>query len=347
MNISDLIAQDRVWLAISECLCTRRTKPTTTTGWINFSCPLCSDTRDRCGVRNMGSESEVNCFNCKFYTKYSIGSHLGAKMIDFMVAFGVSRKQVAHVALWAARVRRQMADDPGAQQALDRLIMPKYPAIELPKRAQSLQDWADQGCVDRHFCAAVEYLYSRGHVAANATTYFWTPETRANLHRRLIIPCYQDDRLVGWTARSVDHLQPRYIKELPPNYLFNTAFLTGPRQYVLIVEGAFDALVIDAVAALGGTLNERQIAHINQCGKRVVVVPDRDRAGAHLIETAIQQHWAVAAPHVGRHQWWGASIKDADDAVRLLGKLYVMKSILATQETDPGKIRQSAKYYLK
>ena len=347
MNLVDLIAQDCVWLALSESLCTHRTKPMTASGWINFSCPLCTDRRDRCGVRNIGSESEAKCFNCHFYTKYTIGNHLGPKMKEFMVAFGVSRKQVNHAAHWAARVRRQMADDPAAQQALEGLIMPKYPAIALPKRAQSLQDWADQGCVDRHFCAAVEYLYSRGHVAANATTYFWTPETRFNLHRRLIIPCYQDDRLVGWTARSVDDLQPRYIKELPGNYLFNTKFLTGPRKYVFVVEGAFDALVIDAVAALGGTLNERQIAHINQCGKQVVVVPDRDRSGTDLVEIAIQQQWAVAAPHVGRHQWWDATIKDADDAVRRYGKLYVMQSILATQETSPGKIRQSAKYYVR
>ena len=346
MEISDLIAQDRVWRATCDGLISRHTRPSAQ-GWLNFSCPLCSDHRGRCGVRNIGMDCEVKCFNCFFYTKYTIGGHLGSKMKEFLVTFGVSRKKVDHAALWAERVRRKLAADPAAQRALDVFIMPQYPTIALPQRAQSLQDWADQGCTDPHFCAAVEYLYSRGHVVANAATYFWTPERKSDLHRRLIIPCHQDDRLVGWTARSVDDLQPRYIKELPPNYLFNTQFLAGPRQYVFLVEGAFDALAIDGVAALGGTLNDCHIGYINQCGKDVVVVPDRDRAGGHLITTAIRQQWAVATPHFGRHQWWDAKIKDADEAVRRYGKLYVMQSILATQQIDPGNIALGAKYYMR
>jgi hypothetical protein len=345
MNFADLIAEDRVWRAICDGLVTRRTKPTAT-GWTNFSCPLCSDRRNRCGVRNLGFQ-EAKCFNCQFYTRFTLGSHLGYKMQDFLIALGVSQKQVQHAKLWAEQMRRFVADDPAAQRELDILVMPNLPTAELPIWAQSLDDWAEQDCENPHYCAAVAYLYKRGHVAANATTYYWTPETERHLHRRLIIPCYQDDRLIGWTARAIDDRQPRYIKELPSNYLFNAQFLTGPRQYVFIVEGVFDALVIDGVAALGGTLNERQIAWINQSDKRPVVVPDRDRSGSHLIDVAIQQHWAVAGPHFGRHQWWDADVKDADDAVRRYGKLYVMQSILATQETHPGKILQRASYLVR
>ena len=349
MNITDLMTQDCVWQALKEGLVGRTTRPSPQ-GWTNFCCPMCPsrgrnpDRKFRCGVNNTGAMSEVKCFHCLFYTRFTFGEHLGRPMEEFLNAFGSTRKQIAHVKLWAERLRRVTAADPAAQQALDVLVMPEHPTISLPIWAQSLDAWAEQDCTDPHYCDAVAYLFQRGHVAANATTFFWTPETERNLHRRLIIPCYQDERIVGWTARSVDDLQPRYIKEIPSYYLFNMRYLTGPRHYVFLVEGAFDALAIDGVAALGGTLNERQIAWINQSDKRPIVVPDRDKGGGYLINVAIQQHWAVAGPHFGRHQWWDADVKDADEAVRRYGKLYVMQSILATQESHPGKIQQRASY---
>jgi DNA primase len=128
--------------------------------------------------------------------------------------------------------------------------------------------------------------------------------------------------------------------------LFNTRFLSGQRKYVFLVEGPFDALVIDGVAALGASLNERQIAWIAASDMQPIVVPDRDFAGNRLIDIAITQNWPVAFPHYGRHQWWEADIKDVDDAVRRYGKLYVMQSLLATAEVDHRKIQQRAKYRL-
>lgn len=345
-------SDDRVSQAVADGI-VGRSQRRSNTGFINICCPMCvargesADRKHRCGIKDTGSSVGVSCFNCGFKCVFKLGRHLGRGMKDFLAALGIADREISRLAHWAEQKRREIVDDPIAQQVLGVLVTPDYPAGSLPPNARSLQQWLDQGCDDPNFVAAAAYLLSRGDVAAIATTYYWTPETRHDLHRRLIIPCYQDERLVGWTARAVDDTEPRYHKDIPSNYLFNTRFLSGPRRYVFIVEGVFDALGIDGVSPLGAMLNDRQIAWIKQSEKHPVVVPQRDAAGNRLVAIAIKQQWSVATPHYGRHQWWDADVKDAADAVQRYGKPYVVQSILATLECDPGKIQQRASYLIR
>src|SRR6185437_17107024 len=90
-----------------------------------------------------------------------------------------------------------------------------HPTVSLPDGAKPLGEWADQGCRDPWFCRVARHLCSRGEVAMAATTYYWTPNTFRHLNRYLLIPCYQDQRLVGWVARATDPALPRHLKSLP------------------------------------------------------------------------------------------------------------------------------------
>lgn len=336
------MTEDRVWQAILNGLVGRAQRQSGE--WTTLCCPMCvsqgttPDTRFRCGITYSAGHVGINCFNCKFKTSFEMGQHLGSKMKEFLIALGTGEREVKMLAFWAQQLKHQYrADNP---HALPVHMMPRYAKGKLPEGARSLQEWDQAGCDDPQYHATVRYLLSRGDAAFTATSYYWTPITRNHLHRRLIIPCYQDTRMVGWIGRAVDDLQPRYHKELPSSFLFNSKLLRSARRYVFIVEGVFDALVLDAVGVLGGDLNEQQISWINQSRCHPILVPDRDVAGKHLIEIAKQQHWSVAFPHYQRHHWWDADIKDADDAVRRFNKLYVVQSILATQERDPRKIDQ-------
>lgn len=332
--------EDRVWQAILNGLVGR---PQRQVGeWTTICCPMCisqgttPDKRFRCGVTYSVGHVGVNCFNCKFKTSFEMGHHLGTKMKEFLLAIGTGEREVSKLTFWAQQLQRQIrAENPNV---IPEQGMPRFAKAELPEGARSLQEWDQAGCDDPHYRMTVNYLLSRGDTAFTAATYYWTPNTRNQLHHRLIIPCYQNKRLVGWIGRAVDGLQPRYHKELPSSFLFNSDCLRRARHYVFIVEGVFDALVLDAVGVLGGSLNDQQTAWINQSRCQPILVPDRDVAGTHLIEIAKQQNWAVAFPHYQRHHWWDADIKDADDAVRRFNKLYVVQSILATQERDPRKI---------
>jgi DNA primase len=101
---------------------------------------------------------------------------------------------------------------------------------------------------------------------------------------------------------------------------------------VFVCEGPFDALSIGGVALLTNEVSDQQARIINNIGKEIIVVPDRDKAGAVLIDQAQELGWAVAFPS------WGPEIKDPADAVQKYGKLFVTVDILKTATTNPAKI---------
>lgn len=328
--LEKLIEDDLVSVAIYDALSMRESKQTRS-GYTNICCPVCvrrgtsQDHKFRCGIRFSDSIG-VNCFNCFFKGRFRVGDRLSNPMRDFLVELGIPPRDVQKLAMWADMVRSMMQSRPDLHVERT-LYIPKFYETDLPPKARSLQDWATDCHDDPDFLATVDYLLSRGTTAANATTYYWSP----SMKQRLIIPCYHNDMLVGWTARGInDEVDPRYLKELPSNYLFNTKFLTIPeRKYVFIVEGVFDALVIEGIAALGGSLNEAQISWINHSNKQPVVIPDRDKSGRHLIEIAIRQGWPVATPCYPGNRWWDEDIKDCADATKRYDKLYVVQSIVA------------------
>lgn len=345
----EFLENDRVAQTISDTLAGFPKRLARQTGFSNICCPMCvsrgetPDRKYRCGVISNGGGTIVTCFNCGFKSGYRMGGILGRQLREFMAAIGVPRREIKRLGLWAEQVRVAVQTCPEAQARLP--STPDFQTARLPEGTESLETWADRGCTNSHFLATVEYLLSRGDAAVAATTYYWTDSPEHNLHRSVIIPCHQGGRMVGWTARYIDPGRTRYYKETPSNILFNIDKIHAPnRAYLFLVEGVFDALVLEGVAPLGATLNTQQIGWINQSDKIPVVVPDRDTAGERLIEIAIQQGWAVAAPHYGRHQWWDPDIKDADEAVKRYGKLYTVQSILSTMTTDANQIRLRSSY---
>jgi len=249
-----MILEDRVWQSIHDCIVVRKHKRAQT-GFTNFNCPMCHEHRLRCGVINSDGVTTVSCFNCQSKFSYRFGFRVNQEMRTFLSSLGIPDREVAGLVYYADQIRREVADNPQLQRSLNIVVTTEFPSVALPSGARALEEWCKDSCDDTDFLATVAYLLSRGDGAVHATTYYWTP--RRALRRRLIIPCYQDARLVGWVARAVDpEVTQRYHKELPGNYLFNTQFLTGKRRFVPIVEGAFDALLIDGVAALGASLVE-------------------------------------------------------------------------------------------
>ena len=114
--------------------------------------------------------------------------------------------------------------------------------------------------------------------------------------------------------------------------VFNMDRQVRDNKFVFVVEGPFDAMAIDGVAILSNQCNEYQADIIDSLGKEVIVVPDADKAGAKLIEQAIEYGWSVSFPV------WAETCKDASAAVKQYGKLFVLKSILDAKEHNRLKI---------
>jgi hypothetical protein len=350
MSVLDkLVENDLVSAAILDAL-TMRQRRSTRTGFITICCPSCvsrgetQDRKFRCGII-VGDGIGVNCFNCGFRSRWKVGERLSMSLRAFLSALGVGSREILKLAYWADTVKDIMVDRPDVQAKQHGA--PNYPIVDLPVGSRSLEDWAEAECDDANYFATVDYLLSRGDVAANATTYYWTPDRQLN--RRLIIPCYHQEHLVGWTARAITaEVMPRYHKEVPSNILFNSKFLYIPnRKYVFIVEGVIDALVIDGVAALGASLNDVQIAWIAQSDKLPVVIADRDERGKDLVTIAIKHNWAVATLHYPGNRWWHADIKDAADAVKRYGKLYTIQSIVSSMTYNKKQIEQRIRYIVE
>jgi DNA primase len=91
-------------------------------------------------------------------------------------------------------------------------------------------------------------------------------------------------------------------------------------------------MAIDGVAVLSNECSEIQADIIDSLAREVIVVPDADKAGAKLIAQAVEYGWSVSFPD------WLRTHKDISAAVAEFGKLFVMKTIIESKQSNKLKI---------
>ena len=181
------------------------------------------------------------------------------------------------------------------------------------------------------------YVASRS-IDLSKYDFYWTPETQYNLNKRVIIPFTWRNEIIGYTARAFrEDVKPKYHNSHEPNYVFNVDRQLKDAKFVIVVEGPFDAMSVDGVAVLGNEVSEQQADIIDSLAREVIVVPDADRAGARLVDAAVEFGWSVSYPI------WQSECKDIGSAVEKYGKLFVLKSIRAGKETGRLKIELKKK----
>ena len=188
--------------------------------------------------------------------------------------------------------------------------------VALPDDSKLLTDWIDQG---QDVTDMIEYLLNRG-MDIDWYNWMWSPSP--GYKDRLLIPFYQDKRIVGYTGRKITDGKPKYLTDSQSGYVFNLDRQAHDRLYVIVVEGQFDAIAIDGVAIMTNEPNDTQVARLQALGKEIICVPDRDRPGAKMLKHAIKNDWSVSLPP------WGDDVKDVADAVKKYGRLYTLTTIL-------------------
>jgi len=123
--------------------------------------------------------------------------------------------------------------------------------------------------------------------------------------------------------------------------VFNLDRQTDDREFVIVCEGPFDAISIDTCALLGAEIKDSQNWLLKQLGREIVLVPDRDVAGAATVEQALEFGWSVSMPD------WPNGIKDVNDAVVKLGQLATLWLIVEAKESNSLKIQIRAKKWFK
>ena len=135
-------------------------------------------------------------------------------------------------------------------------------------------------------------------------------------------------------------INPKYYAQVQPGSLFNLDAQHWSRKFVILVEGVFDAIMLDAVAILGSEINAKQKQQIDALNRKVIIVPDRDRAGSKLIDQACDWGWSVSMPP------WHEGIKDVNNAVLKYGKILTMQAILKHTHDTKTKIKVNEKLWI-
>ena len=113
-------------------------------------------------------------------------------------------------------------------------------------------------------------------------------------------------------------------------------FVNSERDFVIVTEGVFDAILIDGVSVLGNGVTPEQAHLIDKLNKRVILCPDRDEAGKDLIDKAIELGWEVSFP---LERWY----QRCPDAVEHYGRLLTVNSIIKYATDNKIKIQVQAK----
>lgn len=305
---------------------------TNPSGWTSFNAPCCQhrghnpDARKRAGVRFDGLGFVYNCFNCKFSTGWQPGSPIGEKLKSLVRWMGASEDDIKDLVFEALKTESVSYNPQKDQPKIE------FNSKELPEGAMCLLDWVNSDLfneVKDDLELVISYVVQRG-LDPFDENFYWTP--MSGYSNRVIIPFRYQGRIVGNTARKVVDGKPKYLSDQPPHFVFNFDHQQEKQKYLFVVEGPFDALNIGGVALLTNEISDQQSRIINSLGCEVIVIPDQDRAGMTLIDTAAELGWSVAFPN------WDDDVKDVADAVKKYGELFVIVDAIKTAVSGMIKI---------
>lgn len=287
----------------------------TSGGWVSFNAVCCHhkgekpDTRKRGGIKTESDTWTYHCFNCGFKAGWSPGKLLSSNTKQLFKWLGLSDNDIGKLGIVALKHQENM---PQMTKTLNFTLN----EIPLPEDSKTLTSWITEG---EDVTSMIEYLLSRG-MSIDWYDWMWSPAP--GYKDRILIPFYQDGKVVGYTGRKITEGKPKYLTDSQSGYVFNLDRQSRDRQYVIVTEGQFDAIAIDGVAIMTNEPNDTQVARLQALGREIICVPDRDRPGAKMLKHAIKNNWTVSLPP------WGDDVKDVADAVKKYGRLYVLATIL-------------------
>lgn len=314
-------------------------RKSTASGWLSVNAVCCvhrgetADRRQRGGIKITPLGWNWHCFNCGYTASFVQGRMLSYRARCLLQWLGVPQEEIERMNLESLRHRSVQGILDDRQRTANVLQGIEFEDRELPDTF---------ALVDHSMPVHWQYLRDRC-VPEDYPVGMIHGKTDDKFTRRqgVIIPFTYDGRIVGYTQRFFDDHNPRYIHDMQPGFVFGTDLQKSNWQHVIVVEGVFDALCIGGVAVLHADISDAQARLIRGLGREVTVVPDQDLAGMRLVERAIELNWAVSMPE------WPPGIKDANDAVKQLGRLATLIHIFRARESSRLKIELRKKSLVK
>lgn len=268
-----------------------------------------------------------HCFNCGYKTTYKIGERLSFKTRKLLLWLGVDEPTIDMLQLEAIRQRTLGGLLPEEETIPQKEVW--FPSIDLPDGLVRIEDHDE----------FTEFLVGRG-IDPHCYPFLKEPLALGRNKNRIVIPFSYGGELVGYSARFLDDRRPKYLHTIPHGYVFGSDLQKPEWEHVIVCEGVFDALAINGLAVLHNDITADQARLISGLGKKVIVVPDLDRAGMSLVDRALQYGWSVSMPE------WDHEVKDISDAVKKYGKLATLITIMSSTETNQLKIKLKRKNHV-
>lgn len=312
-------------------------------GWKSRNCMLCQsrgytkDTRGRFGLKIESTSISSNCFNCAFSSHWDSGTQLSTSFKFLLKHLGADDNFIKSIEFEIYKETHNLFNNQLQQDNKEekiRSLFDKWPTKSLPDDSLSITEWLESGCTDPDFLQVTEYAIKRRILSLHE--FYWCPSIKNQLNKRLIIPYYYKQNIVGFTARYAEDLKekiiPKYHQSCPENFVYNLDHQDDwNRKYVILTEGVLDAWAVNGISSLG-EINQEKIDIINRLQKDIIVCTDRDKNGKMLVDAAINNNWMVSYPK------WDNNIKDAAQAAEKYGKLLTIHSIISSAMTGKDRI---------
>jgi len=300
-------------------------------GWISFNAPCCvhngetQDKKGRGGLHFDNGGVVYHCFNCGFKTGWRPGLHFGLKIRKLMEWLGMDEGLIMRLQFDALR---DIDEEVVYQERIKEEI--HFDPRDLPEHTVCLSEAQEDDANE-----VKNYLIARGF---NLHDFNWLWSNAEGYNRRVIIPYTWENKVIGYTARTIG-LGRKYIQHVGSDYVFGMDQQKRDSKFALLCEGPLDAIPLGGLAVLTNEVSERKAEIIDTLGKEIIVVPDKDKAGKQLVNAALKYGWGVAFPD------WEHDIKDVADACLRYGRLYTLRSILYTKQSNKLKIELLRKRY--
>ena len=312
-----------------------------TSSGFSVNCPMCvsmgerrPDSKHRGGFRlNPDGGWTYHCFNCGHKNMWKYNGYISKNLMYFLSTIGIPTKLIPlrlRLLKPDEYVKAQIKPEPLLDVKMD------FDPVNLPTGSRSFEDWIEYDETPGLFLDAFSYMAGRGEAVFNGSMYYWTPDTNYGINQRVIIPFYYHRKIVGYTARvfTGNSKMRKYYSVKPTDYMYNQELIEGDQEIIILVEGILDAISIGGIGVLGNNLSQKQINLLNWGKKRIILVPDRNKAGSKLLNQIIELGWEASLIS----NEWGNNVDDVAEATKRFGKLYTLETILNTATKNKMKL---------
>jgi hypothetical protein len=303
----------------------------TSSGWVSFNAPCCvhtgesADRRSRGGVKQQEDDWSYHCFNCGFTASFVPGRPVSYKARKLLGWLGVDSTDIERLNLES--LKRKSLLDLTAERNTIKQTQIDFDEKEVPEGVELIDPELDQ---HKHY---QQYLDKRGIVLE----YPFLVDKKRGPRDRIVVPYTYKNRIVGHTSRYLDSRTPKFINSQQPGYVFGYDLQKPNWTSAIVVEGIFDALSISGLACMHETISKEQAQLLKQLKRRIIVVPDQDRAGLSIIDAAVEHKFEVSIPE------WPEDVKDVNDAVVRFGVAHTLQQIHQNAERSKIKIEMFKK----